>query len=235
MKYTQPVFPILSLVAALLVACNDGSVESPGPKHGEPAPGFVAVEHENIKVALRYFGPDNLVGKPLDGYEANRCFLAADAAAAIEAAAADLAKEGLGLELFDCYRPQRAVNHFVRWAAAPEDHTTKAAFYPREQKDQMFERGYIAERSGHSRGATVDLTLYALSTGAALDMGTSFDFMDERSATEYPLQSAGARENRMLLRGAMERHGFVNYAQEWWHYTYKPEPFPDTYFDFPIH
>ena len=234
MKRALNVSTFVSLLALLLAACGESVGES-ALADGKNTPAeFVTVEGENIKVGMRYFGTANLVGESLDGYEANRCLLSADAAAALTQAAVVLAAEGLGLELFDCYRPQRAVNHFVRWASAPEDHSTKAEFYPREEKSQMFERGYIAERSGHSRGATVDLTLYRLDSGEALDMGTRFDFMDERSATEYPLESARAHKNRMRLREIMQQHGFVNYAQEWWHYTFKPEPFPENYFDFPV-
>ncbi|MFV8781501.1 M15 family metallopeptidase [Microbulbifer sp. SA54] len=231
----SPLITTCLLAAALMATACDGNMAETG--HAEipqESPEFAAVEGDNVKVALRYFRGDNLVGERLDGYEANRCLLAAEAAEALARVAERLAEEGLGLELFDCYRPQRAVDHFVRWAAAPEDHTTKVAFYPREEKSLMFERGYIAERSGHSRGATVDLGLYGLATGAALDMGTGFDFMDERSATDYPLESEKARTNRMLLRDAMQQQGFVNYSQEWWHYTFKPEPYPETYFDFPV-
>lgn len=219
------------LASVALGACSQGGEPLQGPAE---EPEFVAVSGENIKVAMRYVTTDNLVGEPLDGYRENLCLLAPAAARALEKVATRLQADGLGLELFDCYRPQQAVNHFVRWAAAPEDHSTKAAFYPREEKSQMFERGYIAERSGHSRGATVDLTLYRLDSGAALDMGTGFDFMDERSATEHPLEDDGARSNRLRLRDAMEAEGFVNYTQEWWHYTFKPEPYPDTYFDVPV-
>lgn len=223
----------ITTALALLSGC-DNKAHTPAVAGAVRAPVFVAVEGVNIKVSMRYFTANNLVGEPLDGYQANRCLLAADAANALRATALVLAEQGFGLELFDCYRPQRAVNHFVRWASAPEDHTTKRDFYPREEKSQLFERGYIAERSGHSRGATVDLTLYRLDTGDEVNMGTSFDFMDERSATEFPLADAAARENRLRLRAALEAQGFVNYAQEWWHYTYKPEPWPETYFDVPV-
>ncbi|WP_237060642.1 M15 family metallopeptidase [Microbulbifer sediminum] len=194
----------------------------------------VAVRGEGIRVDMKYFTGDNLVGEPLDGYRANRCLLAPVAAEALVQVARDLAGRGLGLEIFDCYRPQRAVDHFVRWASAPEDFSTKAKFYPREKKSQMFELGYIAERSGHSRGATVDLGLYRLESGDSLDMGTGFDFMDERSATAFPLEDSAAIRNRQLLKEVMAAHGFVNYAQEWWHYTYKPEPWPGQYFDMPV-
>lgn len=226
---------LATMIASLtLVSGCDKQAHAPASADVAGVPTFVAVAGENIKVSMRYFTANNLVGEPLDGYQANRCLLAADAAKALQATALVLAEQGFGLELFDCYRPQRAVNHFVRWASAPEDQTTKRDFYPREEKSQLFERGYIAERSGHSRGATVDLTLYRLDTGGEVDMGTSFDFMDERSATEFPLEDETARENRLQLRAALEAQGFVNYSQEWWHYTYKPEPWPDTYFDVPV-
>lgn len=203
-------------------------------ENSEPPVQMEAVSDPAIRVDMKYFSGENLVGEPLDGYESNRCLLAPEAASALELVAKDLSSLGLGLVVFDCYRPQRAVNHFVRWAGEAEDFSTKAAFYPREEKSQMFERGYIAERSGHSRGATVDLGLYRLDDGELLDMGTGFDFMDERSATEFPLEDPRAVQNRLLLRDAMSAHGFVNYAQEWWHYTFKPEPWPEQYFDFPV-
>lgn len=200
----------------------------------EAQPQLVPVSAENIRVELKYFSGDNLVGERLDGYRANRCLLVPEAREALRTVAADLLERGLGLVVFDCYRPQRAVNHFVRWAAQPEDFSTKAEFYPREQKEKLFERGYIAARSGHSRGATVDLGLYRLADGELLNMGTHFDFMDERSATEYALEDHIAHDNRMRLRKAMTARGFHNYAAEWWHYTFKPEPWPDRYFDLPV-
>jgi len=212
------------LMAVCATACADDA----------PQPQLQAVEADNIRVEMKYFRGDNLVGERLDGYKANRCLLVPAARAALLRVAADLREKGLGLVMFDCYRPQRAVDHFVRWAAQPEDFSTKADFYPREAKDQLFERGYIAARSGHSRGATTDLGLYRLADGELVDMGTHFDFMDARSATEYPLEDGRAHDHRMLLRAAMRARGFHNYADEWWHYTFKPEPWPDTYFDLPV-
>ncbi|AOS98207.1 D-alanyl-D-alanine dipeptidase [Microbulbifer aggregans] len=202
--------------------------------NSEPPVQMEAVSAADIRVDMKYHSGDNLVGEPLDGYEANRCLLAPEAASALKEVASDLSTLGLGLVIFDCYRPQQAVNHFVRWVSEPEDFSTKEAFYPREEKSQMFARGYIAERSGHSRGATVDLGLYRLESGDLVDMGTGFDFMDERSATEFPLEDSLAVQNRLLLRDAMAARGFVNYFQEWWHYTFKPEPWPEQYFDFPV-
>ena len=205
--------------------------------HGETTGSMlqlVPVTDPSVRVDMKYFSGDNLVGEPLDGYQANTCLLVPEAQEALKGVAADLQALGLGLVVFDCYRPQRAVNHFVRWASAPEDGSTKERFYPREEKSQMFARGYIAERSGHSRGATVDLGIYNLDSGELLDMGTGFDFMDERSATEHALENSRAHQNRMLLRDAMSSRGFKNYPQEWWHYTFKPEPWPDQYFDVPV-
>ncbi|MEX2963145.1 M15 family metallopeptidase [Microbulbifer sp. TYP-18] len=213
----------LPTIVSLLIGCSTGG-----------APQLVSVASPGISVDMKYFSGDNLVGEPLDGYRANKCLLAGEAAAALQQVATDLRVLGVGLVVFDCYRPQSAVNHFVRWASTAEDHSTKERFYPREEKAQLFARGYIAQRSGHSRGATVDLGLYDLASGNLLDMGTPFDFMDERSATEYPLESSAAYRNRMLLRDAMRARGFVNYPQEWWHFTYKPEPWPDQYFDVPV-
>ena len=195
---------------------------------------MVYFEHKAARLDIKYYSEDNLVGQVLDGYLAAVCLLLPEAATALSKVASDLSQKGYGLLIFDCYRPQQAVSHFMRWSKAPEDYRSKAAFYPNEHKQQLFERGYIAERSGHSRGATVDLGLYDLVTGRPIDFGTRFDFMDERSATGFDLQDKQAKKNRQLLLKAMSKHGFVNYPQEWWHYTYQPEPYPDSYFNMPV-
>ncbi|UTA48407.1 M15 family metallopeptidase [Simiduia sp. 21SJ11W-1] len=230
-------FSLLALACGVLITsgCKQAADAQLGEAQSAAAQSpFVQVTDANITLDIKYFTHENLVGEPLDGYLAARCLLVPEAARALVAVSEALAEDGLGLLIFDCYRPQRAVNHFVRWAASPEDNSTKPDFYPNEEKHLMFERGYIAERSGHSRGATVDLSLYRLADGSPLDMGTGFDFMDESSATDYPLENAQAVANRHLLRQAMTAAGFKNYAQEWWHYTFKPEPHPDTYFDIPV-
>ena len=196
---------------------------------------FNAVEHDAIRLDMKYYTGENLVGEPLDGYRAARCLLVPAAEQALVKVAEAARQQGYGLLIFDCYRPQRAVNHFMRWSQQPEDFSTQPSFYPNEQKHLLFERGYIAERSGHSRGATVDLGLYRLSSGDPVDFGTAFDFMDPASATDYQQLTASAVAHRQLLVALMTQHGFTNYAQEWWHYTFKPEPFPDTYFDIPVH
>lgn len=187
-----------------------------------------------VVLDLRYHGSDNFVGAPVDGYAARRGLLTRPAAEALAQVAADARGMGLTLKLFDCYRPARAVAHFARWAADPADTRTKATYYPDLTKPELFEKGYIAARSGHSRGATVDLTLVELDSGAELDMGTPFDLFSARSWPGSPDVTAAQDANRRRLAGLMARHGFAPFAMEWWHFTLRDEPFPDTYFDFPI-
>ena len=175
-------------------------------------------------VDMRYAGSDNFVGEAIDGYRKPKCLLARPAAEALARASAELEGMGLRFRLYDCYRPQRAVDHFARWAAN-DDQSTKAAYYPNIEKSRLFAEGYIAERSGHSRGSTVDLTI------EGLDMGSPYDFFDPVSNTADPRPGAAQRANRLLLTLLMERHGFRPYALEWWHFTLAEEPFPDAYFD----
>jgi D-alanyl-D-alanine dipeptidase len=198
------------------------------------APDFVALAQIDPGIAqdIRYAGAANFVGAPIDGYERPVCLLTRPAAQALAAVQRDLRAEGLGLRVFDCYRPQRAVDHFVHWAADLGDQRTKGTFYPKVAKQELIARGYIAERSGHSRGSTVDLTLVA-ADGAQLEMGTPFDLFDERSHTGSLAVPSVARANRERLRAAMERRGFRNLAVEWWHYTLADEPYPDR-FDVPV-
>lgn len=185
-------------------------------------------------VDLRYHGADNFVGARIDGYQAERCLLTRPAAEAVAGVAAEARRLKLRLRLFDCYRPARAVAHFARWAADLADTRTKAAYYPDFTKAELFSEGYIASRSGHSRGSTLDLTLAWADSGEDLDMGTPFDLFSPRS---WPGSTAVTRQqkaNRDLLRTLMAQGGFVPFDMEWWHFTLKGEPFPDTYFDFPI-
>lgn len=186
-----------------------------------------------VRLDLRYATENNFVGARIDGYEAAACLLTRAAAEALARVERDLRADGLGLVVLDCYRPQRAVDLFVRWSRAPDDPDAKAAHYPRVAKSELFARGYIAARSGHSRGSTVDLTL-ADRDGRALDLGTPFDFFDPRAAgdsTEVPEAAHGLRAK---LRSAMERRGFRRYDPEWWHFTLTSEPYPETYFDAPV-
>ncbi|WP_342151843.1 M15 family metallopeptidase [Methylorubrum sp. SB2] len=187
-----------------------------------------------LGVEMRYATSENFVGRPIAGYEAPRCLLTPQAARALARVQADLAPESLGLKVFDCYRPVRAVADFAAWARDPADTRMKAAYYPRTDKADLFRLGYIAERSSHSRGSTVDLTLVRLADGAELDMGTPFDLFDEASATESNLVGPTAQANRLRLRAVMIRAGFTPYPQEWWHFTLKDEPFPSKAFDRPV-
>ena len=188
-----------------------------------------------LQQEIRYAGKDNFVGAPVAGYEAPKCLLLAPVARALARVQQDVQREGLSLKVFDCYRPVRAVKHFVAWARDPADQRTKAAYYPNLDKARLLD-GYIAESSGHSRGATLDLTLVRCNGGACteLDMGTPFDFFDPRANTAHSQLGDEQRRNRDQLLQAMARHGFHNYPMEWWHYTFRPEPSPKTAYDVPI-
>ncbi len=219
----------LALIAALVAALGAQAALA----QERPA-AFVdaAATVPGLIVDMRYAGSHNFVGRPIDGYETPRCLLT-QAAAALADVARDLAPRGLHLKVFDCYRPTRAVANFVYWAHDLNDVAGKAEFYPDVDKRTLFRDGYIAARSGHSRGSTLDLTL-ARADGRELDMGTPFDFFSPKSWTADPSISAEAHANRALLATAMRRRGFRPYAKEWWHFTLRSEPFPDTYFDFPV-
>jgi len=187
-----------------------------------------------IQVELRYFSENNFVGSVVDGYHAERVFITREAAGALAKVQAEVAAFGLSLKVFDAYRPQRAVDHFVRWAQDLDDTKMKAVFYPAVAKDILFSEGYISARSGHTRGSTIDLTLVDGGTGEELDMGSPWDFFDPVSWPSNLTLTAQARANRSLLAAAMAKHGFRAIRTEWWHFMLADEPFPDTYFDFPI-
>jgi zinc D-Ala-D-Ala dipeptidase len=187
----------------------------------------------SLVVDMRYAGSHNFVGRPIEGYQAPRCLLTQAAADALAGVARDLAARGLVLKVFDCYRPLRAVANFVRWAHDLKDQSTRAEFYPHVDKRMLFRDGYIASRSGHSRGSTIDLTLMR-ADDSELDMGTPFDFFSSKSWTGDSSVSAEQHANRMLLAAAMQHRGFRGYAKEWWHFTLRNEPFPNSYFDFPV-
>ncbi len=208
---------------------------------------------ETIIKEIRYAGADNFLGKKVDGYLEPKCYLTSTAAKALSRVQEKLLASSYSLKVFDCYRPQKAVDHFVRWAQNEERDSTKYIYFPNILGEELFEQGYIAGRSGHSRGSTIDLTIVQLPDkaptqftydctdpegyllrGSELNMGTAFDCFDEKSHTSSPSISKEVLRNRMLLVKTMEEEGFVNYSKEWWHFTYKPEDYPDTYFSFPI-
>ena len=185
-----------------------------------------------VQEEIRYATAHNLTGHPLAGYHVGRAVATCEAAAALGKACAAARKLGYGLLIYDAYRPQKAVDDFVRWSAAPEDGKTKAEFYPALDKRELFPKGYIALHSGHSRGSTIDLTLTR--DGVPVDMGTGFDFMGEESHHNAPTVTPSQAEMRTLLCGIMACAGFVPYENEWWHYRLLKEPYPDTWFDFDI-
>ena len=191
----------------------------------------------DIMLDIRYASADNFIGKPIDGYVKPVAITTSKTASALKNAQADFKRFGLGLKVFDAYRPQRAVDHFVRWAKDWRDTLMKSRYYPQIAKQDLFQKEYIAAKSGHSRGSTVDVTLsYVEANGLAheLDMGTGFDFFDPRSWPEYPDLTAAQRANRMLLQVVMEKHGFKPYPKDWWHFNLKQESYPDTYFIFVV-
>ena len=183
---------------------------------------------------IRYYSTYNFVGERIDGYEQPCAILTIEAAKALKAASDECVKRGYRLKIYDAYRPQRAVAHFVRWAANVEDTRMKAYFYPNLDKSVLFAQGYIMEHSGHSRGSTVDLTLVDMKTGKEVDMGGVFDWFGEESHPSYRGITDEQYANRMILREIMVANGFTPLEEEWWHFTLKDEPYPDTYFDFPV-
>ncbi|MER6012790.1 M15 family metallopeptidase [Streptomyces bluensis] len=244
-----------SLLALILTATPARATPEPkAPKD------FVALRtiDPTIPQDIRYFTRHNFVGDRITGYTQPLCILTRPAAEALHKAQMKLLKQGYTLKVYDCYRPQRAVDHFVRWAKDLDDQRMKTEFYPQVDKTRLFTDGYIAEKSGHSRGSTVDLTLVKLPARPtrpyipgeplvpcyaprserfpdnSVDMGTGYDCFDTRSHTDDPRTTGQQRTNRQLLKGTLEALGFVNLPEEWWHFTYKPESYPDTYFDFPV-
>lgn len=187
-----------------------------------------------VEVDVRYYSDDNFVGKRVDGYNKPIVYLTKEAAAALSKVQAELMKESLGLKIFDGYRPQKAVNHFVRWAKVPSDTLTKSKYYPEVRKADVFKLGYVASRSGHSRGSTVDLTIIDLETGEELDMGSGWDFFGPISWHAATNITSKQKANRLKLKNVMSKYGFKAYSKEWWHYTLRDEPFPNRYFDFNV-
>ena len=248
------------LVGAVLLA----TIVTVAPAAAQPepmAPGdFVSLSDVDptILLDIRYITPHNFVGEPIDGYRAPMCILTRPAAEALARAQREFLEQGYSLKVYDCYRPQRAVNDFVGWAKNLLDQRMKAEFYPRVDKTRLFEDGYIADKSGHTRGSTVDLTLVQLPAASTppyvpgeplvdctapqrerfadngIGMGTGYDCFDTLAHTLDPRVQGKQLENRLLLKDGLEMQGLQNYENEWWHYTFKPEPYPDTYFDFPV-
>jgi len=224
---------LLPLFISLICACPVAAQES-----GLPS-GFVYVRDiiPDVEVELRYYTDHNFIGDRIDGYMEPKCILTKQATEALSKVQEELRLFGLGLKIYDAYRPQRSVDHFVRWAKDLSDIRMKKEFYPNVDKENLFKEEYIAEKSSHSRGSTVDLTIVPLDAQtpeAELDMGSGFDFFGPESWPDYPHIASSLRAHRMLLQVVMKKHGFKPYPKEWWHFTLIDEPFPETYFNFPI-
>jgi D-alanyl-D-alanine dipeptidase len=195
---------------------------------------YVTNHIPDVVLELRYFGNDNFVGRPINGYNKNVSILSTKAILALKNVQKELNEYNLGIKVFDSYRPQQAVDHFVRWAKVLNDTINKQKFYPNIAKKNLFKEGYIASKSGHTRGSTIDLTLVDLTTGKELDMGSPWDFFGPESWVANVNLTKQQRANRMLLQTVMRKHGFKHYTKEWWHFTLANEPFPETYFNFPV-
>ncbi|MBQ8110194.1 MAG: M15 family metallopeptidase [Clostridia bacterium] len=202
----------------------------------QDASGFVLLSDvvPHIVQEIRYFSTYNFVGERIDGYEAPVALMTREAARALKSVSNELMVQGYRLKIFDAYRPTTAVKHFILWAIEDEDTRMKPYFYPDIDKRDTFNLGYIARQSSHSRGSAVDLTLLDMATGREVDMGGPFDLFGELSHPDYRGITDAQYENRMLLQRAMVRGGFEPYECEWWHFRLADEPFPDTYFSFPV-
>lgn len=198
--------------------------------------GFVVLADyvPHIVQEIRYYSTYNFIGERIDGYEEPCALLTKEAARALKSVSNEMIVQGYRLKVFDAYRPVCAVKHFVLWGIEDQDIRMKPYFYPDLEKQELFNKGYIAKQSSHSRGSTVDLTLLDMSTGKELDMGSPFDLFSIASHPDYKGITQQQYENRMLLQRVMVRNGFEPIDCEWWHFTLKDEPFPDTYFEFPV-
>ena len=205
-------------------------------KFSDDASGFVSLGEviPDVLLDIRYYSSFNFIGERIDGYEAPAALLTREAAKALKSVSDEALERGFRLRVFDAYRPQKAVDRFMRWAEDPADIRMKQYFYPDVDKKNVIPQGYIAEHSGHTRGSTVDLTLFGMTAQQDLGMGGTFDFFGEKSHPDFAGISEAQHANRMLLQGLMMKHGFRPLETEWWHFTLEKEPWPDTYFTFPV-
>ncbi|RNC84935.1 MAG: peptidase M15 [Winogradskyella sp.] len=226
MKFYKNSLFLLLVCYSLLAVRQDNSIPKDFIKVSEVIP--------DLNVELKYYSTHNFVGDTIEGYKSNTLYLTKAAATQLKLVHDYLQNENLCLKVYDGYRPQRAVNHFVRWARQINDTLKKSEFYPDVKKRNLFKEGYIASKSGHSRGSTVDLTIISGETGIPLDMGSAFDFFGEASWVDYQNITEQQKLNRKKLQDVMLKFGFRNYPKEWWHFTLRGEPFPDTFFNFEI-
>ena len=234
------------LIIALFLSCftpviaRDNSkitsIEKDTTKYSDDSSNFVVLSEAvpDVILEIRYYSTYNFVGERIDGYEQPIALITKPAAAALKKVSDELVSKGYRLKIFDAYRPQKAVTHFMNWALDANDTRMKEYFYPELEKKVLFPLGYIAEHSGHSRGSTVDLTLFDMKLEKEVDMGGTFDYFGKLSHPDFTGITATQFSNRMLLRKVMTKHGFKPLTEEWWHFTLKNEPYPDTYFTFPV-
>ena len=246
---------LLQISGLCMVSCRSKAEQTPLVTNVEDASQFVTLTDvvPDAILEIRYFGTYNFVGARIDGYLEPTALLTREAADSLRAVSDDVVAQGYRLKIYDAYRPQKAVDHFVRWAADVPDTLMKQYFYPDLDKSVLFDQEYICAKSGHTRGSTLDLTLFDMHTEKELDMGGTFDWFGPESHPDFcgnpetleytgdgsksPMGRTITPEqfhNRMILRQAMLRHGFKPMPTEWWHFTLKNEPFPDTYFTFPV-
>lgn len=252
MKIFTPFFA--AIVIALMTSCSS----TPAPKDAKTVDqvldnsDFVVISEAipDVIIEARYYGTYNFVGARVDGYLEPTALLTRQAADSLKAVSDEVKAMGYRLKIYDAYRPQMAVDHFMRWGADMSDTAMRPYFYPYVDRNRLFELGYIAKKSGHSRGSTLDLTLFDMATGKELDMGGVHDWFGKESHPDFCGDIATEQwhsdksqhweltpeqfHNRMILRKAMLHHGFKPYECEWWHFTLKNEPYPDTYFNFPV-
>ena len=222
------------LIAAILTISPVSAQRSTAP---DDSSGFVVLSEvvPDIIQEIRYFSTYNFVGDRIDGYEQPVALMTIEAANALKKVSDEVKAKGYRLKIYDAYRPQTAVDNFVRWAEKISDTRMKKYFYPKVDKTRLFDEGYIDAKSGHSRGSTVDLTLFDMKTGKEVDMGGTFDYFGELSHPDYKGKLTKQQiKNRMYLREVMTKHGFKPLETEWWHFTLKDEPYPDTYFTFAV-
>ncbi len=226
---------LLIAIAAIMASCSS-TRQTAATTPEEDSSQFVNITDviPDAILEIRYYGTYNFVGDRIDGYLQPTALLTKRAADSLKAVSDDAISMGYRLKIYDAYRPQKAVDHFVRWAADIPDIRMKKYFYPDLDKSVLFEQEYIMEKSGHTRGSTVDLTLFDMNTEKELDMGGTFDWFGVESHPDFGGITHQQIHNRMILRSLMLRHGFKPLSSEWWHFTLKDEPFPDTYFTFPV-
>lgn len=229
---------ILCCILALMLLFASGcAAKTADQAKADGSEGFVLLAEAvpDVIQEIRYYSTYNFVGERIDGYEQPCALITKEAAEALKAVSDDVMAQGYRLKVFDAYRPQMAVDHFVRWAEDLNATEMKPYFYPEIDKSLLFEQGYIDAKSGHSRGSTIDLTLFDMATGKEVDMGGTFDYFGELSHPDYTATLTEEQiANRNLLRDAMRRHGFKPLDTEWWHFTLLDEPYPDTYFTFKV-